>query len=229
VPKRTDKPEQLVDDVALIATGDARSTLAGVLQAHRLTVESFVRFEDLAEDGERSSPGAIVLAANGKISSLGGQIAALRRRFADSPVLVVCNDIRRWELRVTLLAGVAGVVLMQDVEDALIPSLHAVQVGQTTVPWSSSHQIEPPILSAREKQILGLVVMGYMNSEIAARLFLAESTVKSHLSSAFGKLGVRSRNEAVNLILDPEGGLGMGILSLDVEPLSPASTPVSAT
>ncbi len=61
--------------------------------------------------------------------------------------------------------------------------------------------------------------MGYMNSQIAERLFLAESTVKSHLSSAFGKLGVRSRNEAVDLILNPERGLGMGILGLGGEPL----------
>ena len=62
--------------------------------------------------------------------------------------------------------------------------------------------------------------MGYSNSQIADQLFLAESTVKSHLSSAFGKLGVRSRNEAVHLILDPERGLGMGILALGGEPIA---------
>jgi hypothetical protein len=61
--------------------------------------------------------------------------------------------------------------------------------------------------------------MGYMNSQIAEQLFLAESTVKSHLSSAFGKLGVRSRNEAVSLILDSERGFGMGILGLGGEPI----------
>ncbi len=101
-----------------------------------------------------------------------------------------------------------------------------MRVGQICVPRQHWRQIAPPALSTREKQILGLVVMGYMNSQIAEQLFLAESTVKSHLSSAFGKLGVRSRNEAVNLILDSERGLGMGILALGGEPLeagSPAS------
>jgi DNA-binding NarL/FixJ family response regulator len=87
------------------------------------------------------------------------------------------------------------------------------------VPRRHAPQVEPATLSAREKQILGLVVMGYMNSEIAEQLFVAESTVKSHLSSAFSKLGVRSRNEAVDLIVDPERGLGMGILALGGEPI----------
>jgi len=69
-------------------------------------------------------------------------------------------------------------------------------------------------------------VMGYMNSQIAERLFLAESTVKSHLSSAFGKLGVHSRNEAVSLILDPERGLATSILAPVGE--LPESTPIVA-
>jgi DNA-binding NarL/FixJ family response regulator len=120
-------------------------------------------------------------------------------------------------VRTALAAGAAGVVLLDELDTALWPCLQAVQSGQTCVPRGHWRQIEPPALSAREKQILALVVMGYMNSQIAAQLFLAESTVKSHLSSAFGKLGVRSRNEAASLILDPERGLGMGILGLEGE------------
>jgi hypothetical protein len=69
--------------------------------------------------------------------------------------------------------------------------------------------------------------MGYMNSQIAKRLFLAESTVKSHLSSAFGKLGVRSRNEAAELIASGRAGVGIGIPAPLVEPL--ASSPVGGS
>jgi len=132
---------------------------------------------------------------------------------------VVCASIQRWEVRAALSAGAAGVIVSDDLASGLGPCLRAVRAGQICVPREHWRQVQPPVLSTREKQILGLVVMGYMNSQIAATLFLAESTVKSHLSSAFGKLGVRSRNEAVSLILDPDRGLGMGILALGGEPL----------
>jgi DNA-binding NarL/FixJ family response regulator len=56
--------------------------------------------------------------------------------------------------------------------------------------------------------------MGMTNAEIAAKLFLAESTVKSHLSSAFAKLGVASRSEAAAVILDSRTGVGLGILTI---------------
>ena len=86
--------------------------------------------------------------------------------------------------------------------------------GQTAVPRMLRASVRAPSLSFREKQILGMVVMGFTNCEIASRLFLAESTVKSHLSAAFRKLGVQSRSEAASLILDPHGSLGPGILAI---------------
>lgn len=133
------------------------------------------------------------------------------------PLVFVCEEIRAWELRAALVAGAAGAILASELEGALGPCLDAVLAGQVCVPRHHSAQLEPPNLSNREKQVLGLVVMGQTNSQIASRLFVAESTVKSHLSSAFGKLGVRSRNEAVDLILDPDRGLGMGILGISPE------------
>jgi DNA-binding NarL/FixJ family response regulator len=57
-------------------------------------------------------------------------------------------------------------------------------------------------------------VLGFTNREIADKLYLAESTVKTHLSSAFTKLDARSRSEAVARILDPESGYGVGILAI---------------
>jgi DNA-binding NarL/FixJ family response regulator len=56
--------------------------------------------------------------------------------------------------------------------------------------------------------------MGFTNQEIANKLLLAESTVKSHLTSIFSKLGVRGRSEAAALVLDPTSGLGTGVLAI---------------
>jgi LuxR family maltose regulon positive regulatory protein len=55
--------------------------------------------------------------------------------------------------------------------------------------------VEP--LSARELEVLRLVDMGLSNPEIAARLSVASSTVKTHINNIYGKLGVESRLQAV--------------------------------
>lgn len=209
---------------ALIADEEARERIATILAHDKLSFNVFAGIEELL--GAESNPSLILVWVEDAGPSLSKTIESLAQRFARTPIVAACPDIERWEMRSALAAGAAGAVLHDNLEAALIPCLQAVLAGQTCVPRDHWRQIEPPALSAREKQILGLVVMGYMNSQIAEQLFLAESTVKSHLSSAFGKLGVRSRNEAVSLILDPERGLGMGILALGGEPLE--STTVAA-
>jgi len=117
------------------------------------------------------------------------------------------------EARRALAAGAAGIVFAENL-DALAPTVAAVAAGQLVIPGALRTAVTKPVLTTREKQILALVVMGFSNREIADQLFLAESTVKSHLFSAFRRLGVRSRKEATALILDSEKGLGRGILAI---------------
>jgi DNA-binding NarL/FixJ family response regulator len=152
--------------------------------------------------------------------------ASIRRAYekGEAVRVVVCHETGGPEVRRALQAGAVGYVLNAELEVALVPTMIAVMAGQVAVPRHSHQQVGKPRLSPREKQILGLVVMGLMNYDIAKRLYLSESTVKSHLSSAFVKLGVRSRSEAVDLILDPEHGLGRGILAItdDQPPAAPA-------
>ena len=89
-------------------------------------------------------------------------------------------------------------------------TIRAVSAGQVVVPRQLSRTAVRPALSHREKQALALLANGFTNRQIAARLFLAESTVKTHLTSVFGKLGVHSRSEAAELVLDPDQKLGLG-------------------
>jgi DNA-binding NarL/FixJ family response regulator len=208
--------------VALVAQGGPRERIGAVLEEQGL---DFTAFESAAQLLEHSADHQLLaLWIEDASSSAAQQVEELQHGIEHARVVVICPEIERWDVRAVLAAGAAGVVLEREMAGTLGPCMHAVRVGQVCVPRQQWRQIAPPALSAREKQILGLVVMGYMNSQIAEQLFLAESTVKSHLSSAFGKLGVRSRNEAVNLILDSERGLGMGILALGGAPLEAGSS-----
>jgi DNA-binding NarL/FixJ family response regulator len=145
----------------------------------------------------------------------------LRERFPESDVVVVVSVAGRRAFREAIQEGLDGIVLESEVETCLPVAVDAVCSGQLVVPRELREHLTKPALSTREKQILGMVVMGFTNGEIAAKLFLAESTVKSHLSSAFVKMGVRSRNEATALILDAENGLGTGILAISEDPTTP--------
>jgi DNA-binding NarL/FixJ family response regulator len=207
----------------LIAPEEHHGTIANVLSAEGWETIALEGIEDLDESFTDAEI-AVAWVVEDSSHSLARTLKPLAQRLHGTPLVAVCGKIERWGVRAALGSGVAGVVLHEELETSFGPCLQAVLTGQTCVPRAYGRQIEPPALSAREKQILGLVVMGYMNSQIAERLFLAESTVKSHLSSAFSKLGVRSRNEAVNLIVDPDSGLGLGILGLGGEPMGPTVT-----
>jgi two-component system response regulator DesR len=121
-------------------------------------------------------------------------------------------------VRRALELGVDGVVLDDDAEEALAAVIAVVCAGQVSVPGGQRAEVRAQALTTREKQILALVITGMTNAQIASRLFLAESTIKSHLSSAFNKLGVSSRYEAATVILDPERGRGLGIHEIRAEP-----------
>lgn len=159
-------------------------------------------------------PGVLVVTVGAGLTSRHARLRELREMLPSARIILICPRDSRAGVRSAIEDGACGVVFDGTQEQALPATVRAVLAGQLAVPAGSGREVEPPVLSAREKQTLGLVVMGLSNKEIAAQLFLAESTVKCHLSSAFSKLGVRSRNEAVALVLDPNRGLGLGILGI---------------
>lgn len=77
--------------------------------------------------------------------------------------------------------------------------------------------LEPmPALTARQREIAALLVEGMPTHEIAEHLFLSESTIKHHLHSLYARLGVKTRIQAVVLLLTGdfdqhwfEGGTGL--------------------
>ena len=90
--------------------------------------------------------------------------------------------------------------------DALLdPSVTRMMIAEFTGRARLSPPAELQTLTPREMEVLLLVAAGLANGEIAARLYLAEQTVKSHVSSVLLKLGLRDRVQAV--ILAYESGL----------------------
>jgi DNA-binding NarL/FixJ family response regulator len=118
-------------------------------------------------------------------------------------------------LRRAVRAGAESVVFEHQLEDALVPAVRAVAVGLSVMPAHGGHGAGRVAFSHREREVLRLAVTGHTNSEIAGRLFLAESTIKCHLSSAYRKLGADGRNDAASMIFDPDEGLADMVLGHD--------------
>lgn len=152
-------------------------------------------------------------------------LRTLAARLDGVPLVVLAGTEGR-AIRDAIAAGASGFVALEQLPTQFAPTVEAVCAGQLAVPVQFRQALAKPVLSPREKQIMAMVVMGFSNREIANRLYLAETTIKSHLSSAFVKLGVRSRHEATSLILDSANGLGTGILAIseDVERLATAAS-----
>jgi DNA-binding NarL/FixJ family response regulator len=140
------------------------------------------------------------------------QVVAQQTGSAKVVVLADAPDRRRTTVLLDL--GVAGIVSGHEDPARLAAAIRAVAADLLVLPSDARTAVRRPVLTARQKQVLGLVTMGLSNAEIATRLILSEKTVKAHLTAVFAQLGVRSRKEAVDLIYDPTSGLGAGILGI---------------
>jgi DNA-binding NarL/FixJ family response regulator len=133
------------------------------------------------------------------------EVTALRKlnRAANGAAIVVVSPrVTATGVRRTLDAGADALIFEPELAQALIPTLRAVESGQSVVPRNLRAGFERPYLSHRERQVLGLCCEGLTNAEIARSLVLAESTIKSHMASIFTKFGVHSRKEAVAVFND---------------------------
>ncbi len=142
------------------------------------------------------------------------EMAALRRLRRDAPdpaIVVISPPTTGTGVRRVLDAGAVALVFEPELERTLATTVRAVSIGQSAVPREFLASVERPVLSHRENEVLALVRKGLTNGEIAKQLFLAESTVKSHLSSIFTKFGVRSRKEVAAAFADGDPGLGEAV------------------
>jgi two-component system, NarL family, response regulator len=194
--------------ISVVARAFAARRIGAALESGGLFAARFAdSVAELLESGRGPHPDAVVFACD----PFEAQSLAAIRRIADemrtAPLVIVSSASDGTGIGQAVNAGADGVVYEAELETTLGPTTQAVLAGQVSVPRRFHRCVVKPVFSHRERQVLTLVVAGFGNRQIASELFLAESTVKSHLSSAFQKLGVRSRKEAAAVLMDPDEGL----------------------
>jgi DNA-binding NarL/FixJ family response regulator len=167
--------------------------------------------EDLLNAAPLTDPGLIVLVSALEPFQASTEIRLLRAQLAEIPLIIVVSGALGRRTHKVVVSQVDGLLHESDLEGALVATINCVLADQLCVPAALREQLAQPVFSYREKQVLELVLAGLTNGEIASRLYLSESTVKSHLASSFRKLGVSSRAEAARRVLDPNSGLDLSL------------------
>jgi DNA-binding NarL/FixJ family response regulator len=177
-----------------------RALLEGEIEVVPTPVPSAEALGDLDADPEA----IIVFACDVDLPRELAILRRLRRELRQSPIVAVSPVATGTGVRRALDAGAAAIVFEPELESTVAVAVSAVASGQSVVPRNMRASVERPAFSHRERQVLTYVARGFTNAQIAEELFLSESTIKSHLSTAFAKFGVRSRKEAAALFLELE-------------------------
>lgn len=162
-----------------------------------------------------------------RIPALRPDVAILDARLPDGNGIDVCRDVRTIDssikgliltsyeddeaLFAAIMAGASGYVLKQIRGTDLIDAVRRVAAGQSLLDPAVTQRVlerirsgveqpsELKSLTEQERRILEYVAEGLTNREIAAKMFLAEKTVKNYVSSLLAKLGLERRTQAAVL------------------------------
>jgi NarL family two-component system response regulator LiaR len=135
---------------------------------------------------------------------------AIRQKLPQVQILALTSFKEGELIKNALEAGAIGYLLKDVTADDLARAIRAAHAGRATLSPEAAQALvetanQPPPpgldLTEREREVLGLMIEGLNNTQIAGRLTVSPSTIKSHVSSILAKLGVASRTEAVALAL----------------------------
>jgi NarL family two-component system response regulator LiaR len=197
----------LVDDHAMVRRG-----LAAFLKV----------FDDLELAGEAESGSAAiqicaeahpdVILMDMVMPDMDGAAATrlIRQQFPHVQVIALTSYKEGDLVKNALKAGAIGYLLKDVSADDLAGAIRAAHLGRATLSPEAAQALvetanQPPLpgldLTEREREVLALMVEGWNNTQIAGKLVVSPSTIKSHVSNILSKLGVASRTEAVTLAL----------------------------
>jgi len=163
------------------------------------------------------------------VAGLRPDVAVLDMRLPDGSGIDVCRQIKASSPDVkclmltsfddendiidSLMAGASGVMLKETEGRALVNAIRAAATGRSVIDASTASRVlrrieggaprvpvELASLTATEHQILMLIAEGLTNRQIGERVFLAEKTVKNHVTSILAKLGLSRRTQAAVMV-----------------------------
>ena len=129
------------------------------------------------------------------------KVQVLQMNRPRTKVAIIANADREWQIRDALGRGAAAFLLLGASADELFVAVRTAHRGEChlspTIAAKLALSLATEPLTAREGQVLTLLAEGLCNKHIATQLDISLGTVKAHLRSAFDKLGVHSRTEAI--------------------------------
>ena len=141
---------------------------------------------------------------------------------AATRVVILTASAGRETILRAIDAGALGYLLKDSPPDDLLEGLRAAARGDVPLDPKAVRQLvaerqqnQGPQLTAREREVLGLVAAGMPNKRIAMRLEISEKTVKAHLTRVYDRIGVTDRTQAV--LWAQREGIGPGVAGSDAE------------
>ena len=125
--------------------------------------------------------------------------------FPDVKIVILTSFGSSAEMSQAIANGAVGTLMKDTATDDLVATIRAVAAGETVIPEAllrmSKEDASTLQLTDHPLEILGLVVKGFTNSEIARHFSVSEITIKKTLQTAFARIGASNRAEAVSITL----------------------------
>ena len=181
--------------------GSARAAVADLLERAGYPTRQAATGEEALEIARFERPGLVILETHLPAASGYEILRELRDTYGESlPVIFVSKARTEQTDRVAgLLLGADDYLAKPVAGDHLLARVRRL-VNFSDAPAG----VHAAGLTAREREVLSLLAEGLEQDEIAARLFIASKTVAKHIERVLSKLGVRSRTQAVALVLRNE-------------------------